>query len=232
MFVNILKGHWKWIVIGFILSFLSAAATLLPLKEWAKTFVDLVQRFGAWGVVIFIGIYALATVLFVPGWILTVSAGLIYGIFGGTAVALIGATMGAPLAFLVARYLLPGRIESGAKENDRFKSIDEAIGKDGWKIVGLLRLSPLIPFNLSNYLYGVTSIRLVPYVLASAVGMLPGTLLYSYLGAVGKVTVIGEKSGHSPLQYLMLAVGLLATIVVAIYVSRLGRKALTKSGST
>src|SRR5207237_6629531 len=139
--------------------------------------------------IIFIIAYALATVLFLPGWIFTVSAGLIYGIFEGTLVALCGAVIGAALAFLVARYLLRQNIQEITQKNPRFAAIDEAIGKNGWKIVGLLRLSPLIPFNLSNYFYGITSISFGSYVLVSAVGMIPGTLLYAYLVAIGQAGI-------------------------------------------
>ncbi len=229
--MDFLKKYGKWILVVLALVALSAGFSFLPLKEWAKGFTDWVQKFGPWGFVFFIGIYAVATVLFLPGWILTVSAGLVYGILGGTAVALSGATLGATLAFLVARYLVRGKVESHAKENERFKAIDEAIGKDGWKIIGLLRLSPLIPFNVSNYLYGITSIKLLPYVLASACGMLPGTLLYVYLGAAGKAGLGGQKSAHSPFQYALLGVGLAATIAVTVYVSHIAKKALKDAGA-
>ena len=143
-----------------------------------------------------------------------------------------GATLGAGLAFLVARYLVRGRIEEFARKNRRFGAIDDAIGQEGWKIVGLLRLSPLIPFNVSNYFYGVTSIGFWPYLLASCVGILPGTLLYAYLGAIGQAGLEGGKKGYSPLQWTFLGTGLLATIAVTVFVSRVAKKALRKSGAT
>ncbi|HCP92058.1 MAG TPA: TVP38/TMEM64 family protein [Spartobacteria bacterium] len=181
--------------------------------------------------IVFIVVYALATVLFLPGWIFTVSAGLIYGIAGGTLVALAGAITGATLAFLVARYLLRQHIEEFAKKNPRFQAIDAAIGKNGWKIVGLLRLSPLIPFNFSNYFYGITSISLGAYVAVSAVGIIPGTLLYAYLGAIGQASISGGASQHSKWQYVLLGVGLMATVAVTILVSRIAKNALKKSGA-
>src|SRR6185437_6698416 len=115
-------------------------------------------------------------------------------------------------SFLVARYLLRKNIEEITKRNPRFRAIDEAIGKNGWKIVGLLRLSPLIPFNLSNYFYGITSISFGAYVLVSAIGMIPGTLMYAYLGAIGQAGVSGGGSHKSIWQYVLLGVGLIATI--------------------
>ena len=123
--------------------------------------------------------YALATVLFLPAWIFTVGAGLTFGLVWGTVVAICGATIGATLAFLISRYAARRAVSQRFAANKKFAAIDQAIGKQGWKMVALLRLSPLIPFNLSNYLYGLSAIELLPYILASFFGMLPGTLLYS-----------------------------------------------------
>lgn len=226
-----MKKYAKWIVAGLIVITLSVLAVILPVKDWIRGFVEWVQHMGPAGVVVFIVVYALATVLFLPGWIFTVSAGLIYGIVGGTLVALAGAIIGSTVAFLIARYLLRKNIEEVAEAKPRFRAIDEAIGKNGWKIVGLLRLSPLIPFNLSNYFYGITSIRFLPYLLVSAVGMIPGTLLYAYLGAIGQAGISGGGSHRSIWQYLLLGVGLLATIAVTILVSRIAKNALKKSGA-
>ena len=128
----------------------------------------------------------LATVLFLPCSVLTVGAGFAFGIAWGTLVVSIGSTTGASLAFLISRYVARDRIVAIAEKNAKFKAIDRAIGRQGWKMVGLLRLSPAIPFNLSNYVYGLTAVRFWPYVLASWIGMFPVTLLYVYLGAFGQ----------------------------------------------
>jgi len=230
--VNWRNDYWKWIALGVGLILLSTAVSFLPVGQWVKAFTDWIRHLGLAGAFIFVGVYALSAVLFLPGAIMTIAAGLVYGIAGGTAVALAGATLGAGLAFLVARYLVRGRIEEFARKNRRFGAIDDAIGQEGWKIVGLLRLSPLIPFNVSNYLYGVTSIGFWPYLLTSCVGMLPGTLLYVYLGAIGQAGLVGGKKGYSPLQWTFLGIGLLATIAVTVFVSRVAKKALRKSGAT
>ena len=227
-----LQKYWKWIALGLGLVLLSVAISFLPVKDWVKTFTDWIRHLGLAGAFIFIGVYALAAVAFLPGAIFTIAAGLVYGIAGGTAVALTGATLGAGLAFLVARYLVRGRMEKFAQKNKKFGAIDQAIGQQGWKIVGLLRLSPLIPFNVSNYFYGITSIGFWPYLLASAVGMLPGTLLYAYLGAIGQAGLSGGQKGHSPLEWTFLGLGLLATIGVTIFVSRIAKNALKKTGAT
>ncbi len=226
-----MKKSGKWIVVALVVITLSILTAVLPVKDWIRGFIGWVQQLGPPGVIVFIVVYALATVLFLPGWIFTVSAGLIYGIAGGTLVALAGAITGATLAFLVARYLLRQHIEEFAKKNPRFQAIDAAIGKNGWKIVGLLRLSPLIPFNFSNYFYGITSISLGAYVAVSAVGIIPGTLLYAYLGAIGQASISGGASQHSKWQYVLLGVGLMATVAVTILVSRIAKDALKKSGA-
>ena len=230
--MNWRNDYWKWIAAGLGLILLSTAVSFLPVAQWTKAFTDWIRHLGLMGAFIFIGVYALSAVLFLPGAILTIAAGLVYGIAGGTTVSLAGATLGAGLAFLVARYLVRRRIEEFAGKNRRFGAIDAAIGQEGWKIVGLLRLSPLIPFNISNYFYGVTSIGFWPYLLASCLGMLPGTLLYVYLGAIGQAGLEGGKKGYSPLQWTFLGTGLLATIAVTVFVSRVAKKALGKSGAT
>ncbi len=226
-----MKKYSKLIVLVLVVIALSILSAILPIKDWIRSFIGWVQQLGPSGVIVFIAAYALATVLFLPGWIFTVGAGLVYGIVGGTLVALGGAIIGATLAFLIARYLLRKNIEEFANKNPRFKAIDDAVGKNGWKIIGLLRLSPLIPFNLSNYFYGITSVSFAAYVAVSAVGMIPGTLLYAYLGAIGKAGIAGEKTQHSTAQYVLLGVGLIATIAVTILVSRIAKNALKKSGA-
>ena len=224
--------YWKWIALVLGLIAVSVAVSFLPVGDAVKNFTDWVRDLGLAGAFIFIGVYALAALLFLPGALFTIGAGLVYGIAGGTAVAIVGATLGAGLAFLAGRYLFRDRIKKIAGKNKRFEAIDDAVGVQGWKIVGLLRLSPLIPFNVSNYLYGITAIDFWPYLLASFVGMFPGTLLYAYLGAIGQAGLSGGKKGHSSLEWTFLGLGLLATIVVTVFVSRVAKTALQKSGAT
>ncbi len=230
--MHFLKTYWKWIALAAGLIVLSVAVSFLPIGEWVKSFTNWIRHVGLAGAFIFIGVYALAAVLFLPGAIFTIAAGLVYGIAGGIAVAIVGATLGAGLAFLAGRYLFRDRIKKLVGKNKKFDAIDAAIGKQGWKIVGLLRLSPLIPFNVSNYFYGITAIGFWPYLLASFVGMLPGTALYVYLGAIGQAGLSGGKKGHSPLEWTFLGIGLLATLGVTIFVSRLAKNALQKTGAT
>ena len=169
----------------------------------------------------------IATVLLVPGSALTVGAGFVFGLGWGLLAVSLGSTTGAALAFLIARFVAREKITSIARKNENFRRIDAAIGEQGAKLVFLLRLSPLIPFNLSNYFYGLTAVKFWPYVLASWIGMLPGTLLYVYLGTVGRAglqAASGADAARSPLEWIFLGVGLAATVAVTIWVTRIARK--------
>jgi uncharacterized membrane protein YdjX (TVP38/TMEM64 family) len=177
-------------------------------------------------------LYAVWAVLFLPGSALTLAGGAVFGLGKGTATVLVGATIGAALSFLIARYFARERVEKLARSNRKFAAIDRAIAKGGWRIVAMLRLSPAMPFNLQNYLYGVTAIRFWPCILTSMVFMLPGTFLYVYLGHVAGQSLAAASGGgaEKPLgQWILLGVGLLATVAVTIYVTRLAQKALNET---
>lgn len=226
------KVPWKWLVLGILILALILAGRLLPLREWIKQFDAWVEGIGPWGIVIYALAYAVASVLFFPGSLLTIGAGFVFGLVWGTVAVSLGATLGAALAFLIARYVARDKISAWARKNKKFDAIDTAIGKQGWKIVALLRLSPIIPFNVSNYFYGLTAVPFWPYLIASWVAMLPGTVLYVYLGVVGKTGVeaaSGQGSAAHSLQTVFLSVGLVATIMVTWFISRIARKALQKA---
>lgn len=220
---------WKWIGLGLALAGLFAASRLLPVAEWVRAFRDWAAGLGVAGKALYALVYAVATVLLFPASLLTVAAGFAFGLGWGIAVVWVGATAGAALAFLVARHVARERVEKVARKREDFRAIDQAIGEEGWRIVALLRLSPLVPFSLSNYLYGLTAIRFGPYVLASAAGMLPGTVLYTYLGVAGRAAAAasaGEK--RSSLEWAALATGLAATVVATVLITRMARRELRK----
>ena len=209
------------------------AMKFLPVQQWLRTFNDWVAQMGTAGIFIFIGVYAVATVLLAPGAILTIGAGFAFGLWKGFLAVSGGATIGAALAFLVARFIARDKIEAIAQRNEKFRKIDNAIGKQGAKLIFLLRLSPVIPFNLSNYFYGLTGVRFWPYVLVSWIGMMPGTFLYVYIGTASKASVAaaagGEAIKHGWQYWMFLGVGLAATIVVTIWVTKIARDALKKT---
>jgi uncharacterized membrane protein YdjX (TVP38/TMEM64 family) len=187
-----------------------------------------VRDLGWAGPIVFMAGYLVAELLLVPASLLTLAAGALFGVAPGTVYVLISATVGAGIAFLLARHSLRRRVEGWMRGNPRFAAIDEAIAREGWKIVFLLRLSPAFPFVILNYALGLTRIRFVDYLWAS-VGMIPGTLLYTYSGrVVGDLATLtaGRTSPHGLGYYLVVALGLLATVAVTMLVTRLARRAL------
>ncbi|TMP95183.1 MAG: TVP38/TMEM64 family protein [Verrucomicrobia bacterium] len=210
----------RLIALTVIVIALFLAMKFLPVQQWLKSFNDWVGQMGLAGIFIFIAVYAAATVLLAPGAILTIGAGFAFGLWKGFLAVSGGATLGATLAFLVARFVARDKIEAMARRNTKFQRIDNAIGQQGAKLIFLLRLSPVIPFNLSNYFYGLTAVKFWPYVLASWIGMMPGTFLYVYIGTAGKAAVSvaggGEAMKHRWQYWTFLSVGLAATVVVTI----------------
>jgi uncharacterized membrane protein YdjX (TVP38/TMEM64 family) len=198
------------------------------LAGYVPRFAESVAALGPWGPVAFIVGYVLAAVAFVPGSLLTLAAGAIFGLVRGSLYVIVGATLGATAAFLVSRYLVRGRVEQRVRSDARFRAIDDAVGTQGRRIVFLLRLSPVLPYNLLNYALGVTRVRLVDFVLGCA-GMLPGTVLYVYYGKLaGDVAsaVGGAAPPRGAAYYAVLGLGLVATIAVTVVVTRLARRAL------
>lgn len=195
---------------------------------YLERFAGWIESLGFWGPLVFILGYAIATVAFIPGSLLTLAAGAIFGLVTGTVYVFFGATLGATGAFLIARYLARSAIERQLAKYPRFAAVDRAVGTEGRKIVFLLRLSPVFPFVYLNYGLGLTRVRLADYLVAS-LGMIPGTLLYVYLGkAVGDLTLLfsGATTDKGWAGYGVLVLGLVATAVVTTLVTRLARKAL------
>jgi uncharacterized membrane protein YdjX (TVP38/TMEM64 family) len=208
------------------------AMKVLPVQQWLRNFNAWIGQMGTLGVLIFIGVYALAAVLLAPGSVLTIGAGFAFGLWKGFLAVSAGSTLGAALAFLVARFIARERVAAIAQRNEKFREVDMAIGKQGAKLIFLLRLSPVIPFNLSNYLYGLTGVKFWPYVFASWIGMMPGTFLYVYIGTASKAAVSaaagGEAVQHGWQYWPFMSIGLLATIIVTIWVTKIARDALTE----
>jgi uncharacterized membrane protein YdjX (TVP38/TMEM64 family) len=219
---------------SILLRILGAVAALAILVLLARELGGYVPAFAEWvgslgplGPVVFILGYAIATVALVPGSLLTLAGGAIFGLAEGTVVVFIGASLGAILAFLVARYVARAAIERRLA-GSRFAALDRAIEKEGRKIVFLLRLSPVFPFVFLNYALGLTRVRLLDYALA-CLGMLPGTLLYVYYGkVVGDVAALaaGAAAERGAAHWVVLGLGLAATLVVTTVVTRIASRAL------
>jgi len=213
-------------VVGLVLLLRAFAIEerLLGLVQW-------VRDAGSVGVGVFVLAYVLATVLFLPGSILTLGAGFAYGVIEGAAIVWVAANAGAALAFLLGRTLAREWIAAKVAANPRFAAIDRAVGVQGLKIVLLTRLSPAFPFNLLNYAYGLTGVRFRDYLLASLVGMVPGTIMYVYLGSlITSVSELasGRTSAGAPQQLFYFA-GLVVTVIATVYVTRVARRALAEA---
>ena len=197
------------------------------MQDLLRSFQGWVTGLGPAGWVLYALVYALACVLFVPGSVLTLGAGALYGLGTGTAVVLAGATLGATLSFLLAKTVLRKRIEKMTAGNPKFAALDRAIAKEGAKIVLLVRLSPVFPFTYVNYAFGLTGVRTLPYVLASFFGMIPGTFAYVYLGAAARSAASGEMDATK--KALQIG-GAIAALAVAIFVARVAAKAIRSAG--
>ena len=190
--------------------------------------LERIRDTGPLAPLLFIALYVAACVFLLPGAILTLGAGALFGVVKGALVAWTGATLGCAAAFLVGRYLARDWVAKRISGDKRFRAIDEAVGREGWKIVGLLRLSPVFPFNLLNYAFGVTRVSFRDYLLASAVGMIPGALMYVYLGSLaGDLATLGAGGRtRTTAEWVLYGIGLIATVAVTVTVTRIARRAL------
>jgi uncharacterized membrane protein YdjX (TVP38/TMEM64 family) len=207
---------------------LLVAARYFQLQQLLSTALIWVKTLGYLAPIAFIGIYNLATVLLIPGSILTIGGGAIFGVLWGSIYVLIAATLGATIAFLIGRYLSRKWVIRQLEKYPKFKTIESAVSKEGLKIVFLTRLSPLFPFNLLNYAFGITGVSIGDYILGS-IGMIPGTVLYVYIGSlIGDITLIntGSPPTNPILQWTIRSIGLVATIGVTIYITRIAKQAL------
>lgn len=186
----------------------------------------LIAQYGVLAPLAFIIIYIVATILFLPGSILTIVGGLIFGAFWGSIYNLIGAVIGATSAFLIARYIASDWVEH--KAHDKLKLLLRGVANEGWRFVAVLRLVPLIPFNILNYAFGLTRIGVIPYTLASGIFMLPGTIAYTYLGSLGVAFINGNA--REIITKVSIAIGLLVLVgSMPYFVKRFRNKKLSES---
>lgn len=204
---------------------LAVAFTLFDVRAGLRGALARIDSLGAWGPVLFVLIYVVATVLFLPGSALTLGAGALFGVGWGSVFVSAGSVLGATAAFLVGRYFARDWVAKKIAGNAAFAAIDRAVAAEGWKIVGLTRLSPAFPFSLLNYAFGLTRVSLRDYVLASWIGMMPGTVMYVYIGSLARVA--GDRS-RTPGEWALLGLGLAATIAVTVVITRIARAALAR----
>lgn len=193
-----------------------------------------VQAWGIWGIIVFVIIYNVATLCLIPGSILTMKGGCLYGLINGSLIVLVSAIFGAITSFLLGRYFCRNWVYSILNKYPQFEQINEAISEKGWQIVFLTRLSPLFPFNLLNYLFGISKISFKDYIIGS-LGILPGTFMYVYFGslATNLATANIDNMIVTPqtkmLTWAMRIIGLISTIIITILSTNFARKNLRKN---
>jgi uncharacterized membrane protein YdjX (TVP38/TMEM64 family) len=185
---------------------------------------------GIGGMVLFALAGGLSVVFFFPGSVLMTAAGAAFGLTRGFLTAQAGATFGAGLAFLVSRYFARRRVARWVATKPAFAAVDDAIGNEGWKIVLLTRFCPLFPYIFQNYAFGLTRVSFGHYALGSFLGLVPTTLIFAYLGSLGRSGAEAASGSASTLELFLRGFGLVATVGVSVYLARLSRRALAKAG--
>ena len=208
--------RWLWALGIALVVPLMVAGFKSPVGSWIASFRGWIDGFGAWGLVVFALAYVVATIAMLPCAPLSVVAGLAWGPWGFPLV-LAAAITGSSLAFQIGRHFAQERVHAWAATRPRWEAVIDAVSEQGWKIVLLLRLSPVVPFNVQNYLFGITTISFVPYAAATAVGILPGSLLFISIGALGHGA---EDAEGRNLNWVLFGVGLAATVAAAVLVTR------------
>ena len=219
---------WKLIALVVVVAGLVLAAKYFGIQEALQKVLQKIQDLGPWAPLAYIVFYAVSCVLAIPGSVLTLAGGFLFGIGRGIIFVSIGATLGATLAFLVGRHLLRRWIVEKVGSNLKFQALDEAVAREGWKIVLLVRLCPIFPFPVTNYGFGITRVSLKDYVLASWIGMTPAMLVLVYIGSLASSLANLGAGGRArtPLEWTLYGVGLVMAIVVTVYITRVAKRAL------
>jgi uncharacterized membrane protein YdjX (TVP38/TMEM64 family) len=208
----------------------AAVLLFLPVREYLDNFLSLVKEIGPWGPPLLAAAYVPSAVFLVPGTLLTLGAGFAFGVVVGTLAVSLGSVSGACAAFLVGRFLARGWVEQRIAGNPRFRAIDQAVAEQGFKIVLLTRLSPAFPYTLLNYAFGLSRVRFRDFLLASWIGMLPGTVMYVYIGSLVQnlAELAAGNRERTPGELVLFYGGLAVTVGLTVYVTRLARRALAR----
>lgn len=215
----------KILGVGMAVLLLVGAGFVLPIGNWVQSFTAWVRGLGSIGFIAFALAYVLAVLLILPTWILTLSAGVAYGLWG-IPLVVVSATVGAALAFLIARSAIRERVRIWSQNKPLLQALDRAVGVEGWKIVGLLRLNPAVPFTLQNYAFGATDVPFWHFVIATFFGIMPATTLYVYIGTLGRAVAVSDNLKTS--QIVLFSIGLLATVAVVAIITRKAKLMLSQ----
>lgn len=223
-----MKNKKLWLAVLLIVGFV-ILLRFLPVGIWLTELQSWIRELGAFAPVGYVLLYVITTLLLIPGSLVTAGAAGIFSFWKALMVVFVGANLGALFAFLLTRTFLRERVTLWAADNPKFAALDRAIGREGFKMVLLVRLSPVFPFTLLNYLLGLTTVRMSSYVLANLIGMLPGTFLYVYIGATASDALKASSGGLGIWDLILRIAGLLATVAVVVLVTRTARKALAQA---
>ncbi len=216
------------LLLGGILIFL-VSFRFFDLTSWARAALTWMRNLGPFGPLALIGFYIAACLTFFPGVLLTLGAGILYGLFWGSIYVSIGATLEASAAFLLARWAARDWMQACLRRHPKFQAIDVAISREGWKIVGLMRLSPVTPFIVLNFLFGLTGVSFRDFFLATWIGITPAIVLFVYIGTIiGDLTKLGTKAQNGPWPRILVIGGLIVTIVFCFLVTQVARRALSR----
>ncbi len=199
--------------------------------QWIADTMDWIRASGWTGMVWFVVVYTFTCVFFLPGSALTVGAGAIYGFWGGTFLVTLSSVAGAAVNFLTSRYLLRALVKKYLARRPKFLALDHAIEKEGWKVIFVSRLSPIVPHSLVSYIAGLTRIGFWRFTLASTIGFIPISAAYSYagalLGAVARTKV--QTTSNDPWNWFFYGVGLVISILVVVMTTRMATRVLKQN---
>jgi uncharacterized membrane protein YdjX (TVP38/TMEM64 family) len=224
-------GRKRVAILAVIAALLVACAFLLPVRDWGARLVDWLRVAGPKGAAAYFGVYLVGAILLVPGSLLTATAGFVYGPVLGALLAWPASLIASSVTFVLGRTILRGPVSRRLARRKKWAAIDRAVSRKGWKIVALLRLSPVLPANLMNYGLGLTGMKLRDYVLGGAIGSIPSTILYAYIGSAAHSAaeiVRGERAEVTPAERALFWGGLVATVVVVLIVARITTSSLRR----
>jgi len=227
------RGSRKVLLLVVLVVVLAAGLTFFPVNHYLARVLEWARGLGSWGPIVVGALYVPACILMLPGMIISLGAGFLFGVVAGTIAVSLGSTLGACAAFLVGRTVARDWISQKVRDNAKFAAVSDAVAREGFRIVLLTRLSPAFPFNLLNYAYGLTEVPFWKYALASWIGMLPGTVLYVYIGStIGSMAELAAGDVHGgTAQTVLKWVGFAVTVVVTVLITRIARKALKNVSS-
>jgi uncharacterized membrane protein YdjX (TVP38/TMEM64 family) len=218
-----MRSQRLWWAMGALALVATALATVLPLHEWDEAFERSLHYHSVFvSVAIFGAAYVVGTLIMLPAWIFPVAAGAAFGFWWGLMAAVVSSVIAALAAFVIGRFILRERIERVARRDEMFKAVAKAVERDPVKVIALLRMSPVLPSGLKSYFLGLTAVETMQYLVASALGMLPGNVLKVWVGSAGRDAL----SDGEPMKWALLGLGAAATVGVAFIIGRIARKRL------